>query len=363
MHIIAQKLIRWYGDNQRDLPWRKTKDPYKIWVSEIILQQTRVEQGIEYYYRFIHDFPDVKSLASADEKKVLKVWQGLGYYSRARNMHYAAKTIMEKFDGRFPGTYAEILSLKGVGAYTAGAIASFAFNLPYPAIDGNVMRVLARMFEIKQEINTAKGSRKTKEVAEELIPAENPATFNQAIIEFGALWCLPRNPKCGECPLQPHCQAFSGKTVNQLPVKKPKKKPRDRFFNYLVIHNKAKSSLYLRKREDTSDIWENLYDFPLIESEKPLTPKELIQTKAWAQLIGNDYLYLNKQPRKKKHQLSHQTLHAHFWEVKIGDSDDVSPDNFYIKDKTENLHEYPFPRLIDAYLKENIEDYSKNNDG
>jgi len=360
MHIIAKKLIKWYDLNKRDLPWRRTTDPYKIWVSEIILQQTRVDQGMQYYYRFIERFPDVNSLAAAEEQEVLKLWQGLGYYSRARNMHRAAKTIAEKYNGRFPEKYREVLSLKGIGEYTAGAIASFAFGKQYPAVDGNVMRVLSRLFEIKDKINTSAGKKKIKAVAESIISDEDPGKFNQALIEFGALHCLPKKPLCQECPLQENCMAFANNTVGQLPAKKPKKKPRDRYLNYLVIHNKSNAEVYLRKRKNSSDIWQNLYDFPLIESEKPLSAEELLDTDEWSRMIGQDYTLLKSNPVKKKHQLSHQTLHAHFWEIEMKKNIDFDKGKDFIKDIAENLHEYPFPRLIDAYLKENVEAYDKN---
>jgi len=360
MHIIAQKLIRWYGENQRDLPWRRTTDPYKIWVSEIILQQTRVEQGRAYYLRFLNAFPDVNALAKADQQQVLKTWQGLGYYSRARNMHQAAKTIATKFNGVFPDNYQDILSLKGIGEYTAGAVASFAYNLPYPAVDGNVLRVLARLFDVHEKINTASGVKKIKKITESLLPKEDPATFNQSLIEFGALWCTPKKPACLSCPLQQHCLAFTHNTVESLPAKKPKKKPQDRYLNYLVIKDEDQRTLYLRKRIDSRDIWENLYDFPLIESKKPISPEELVNTSEWKILIGHNYRFLSKNPRKKKHQLSHQTLHALFWEVQIDDSFDLSDKKMIISDYTENLYRYPFPKLIDGYLKENIIEYKKN---
>lgn len=361
MHIIAKKLIKWYELNKRDLPWRKTTDPYKIWVSEIILQQTRVDQGMPYYYRFIERFPDVNSLAAAEEQELLKLWQGLGYYSRARNMHQAAKNIAEFYSGRFPDNYQDILSLKGIGEYTAGAIASFAFGQKYPAVDGNVMRVLSRLFEIKEKINSSVGKKKIKVVAENIIPKEDPGKFNQALIEFGATHCLPKNPLCLECPIQENCVAFSNNTVGQLPAKKPPKKPRNRYLNYLVINN-SNAEIYLRKRKNSADIWQNLYDFPLIESEKPLKTEELLNTKEWSRMIGNGYTLLKTQPVKKKHQLSHQTLHAHFWEIEIKKNIAINDGEDFIKDSAGNLHEYPFPRLIDAYLKENIEDYDKNHE-
>lgn len=363
MNPIVKKLIGWYEQEKRDLPWRRTSDPYKIWVSEVILQQTRVSQGINYFYNFLEAFPDVEALAQAEETDVLKVWQGLGYYSRARNMHRAAKTIVENFGGKFPSDYKNILALKGIGEYTAGAIVSFSFGMPHAAVDGNVKRVLSRLFAIHDQIDTSIGDKKLKNIAQELIPGENPGTFNQALIEFGAVWCIPKNPKCETCPLQQHCLAFANNSVDQLPAKKPKKKPRDRFLNYLVIQNKDHRHFYLRKRSDNADIWKNLYDFPLIESERPLSPEELINTREWRKLIGENYRSLNRKSDKKKHQLSHQTLHTYFWEVNIDNL--LEPDfsvNGIIKDEKRNVHQYPFPRLIDAFLQENFAEYEKKNE-
>ncbi|MCF8230859.1 MAG: A/G-specific adenine glycosylase [Bacteroidales bacterium] len=361
MNPIVEKLIAWYERNKRRLPWRRTNDPYKIWVSEVILQQTRVNQGINYYYRFLEAFPDVEALAHAEENDVLRIWQGLGYYSRARNMHLAAKTIVNNFGGKFPSDYKNISALKGIGDYTAGAIASFAFGMPYTAVDGNVKRVLSRLFGIYDQIDTSVGEKKIKEVAKELLPRRNPGTFNQALIEFGAMWCTPRNPKCGTCPLQQHCLAFAESSIEKLPAKKPRKKPRDRYLNYLVIHHSDHHHFYLRKRSDAADIWKNLYDFPLIESERPLSPEELVNTQDWQKLIGENYYSLNSRTKKKTHQLSHQTLHAYFWEVNIKEV--LKPDQAagIVKDKKSNIHQYPFPRLIDAFLQENFTEYGKNN--
>lgn len=362
MNPIAEKLIVWYERNKRHLPWRKTDDPYKIWVSEVILQQTRVSQGINYYYRFLEAFPDVETLAHAKENDVLRVWQGLGYYSRARNMHQAAKTIVNNFGGKFPSDYKNISALKGIGEYTAGAIASFSFGMPYTAVDGNVKRVLSRLFGIYDQIDTRVGEKKIKEAAKELLPKQNPGIFNQALIEFGAMWCTPRNPKCDTCPIQQHCLAFAGSSVEKLPAKKPRKKPRDRFLNYLVIQHNDRQHFYLRKRSDRADIWKNLYDFPLIESERPLSPEELINSQEWQKIIGENYHSLNHKSGKKTHQLSHQTLHAYFWEVNIKEGLEPDQATGIVKDKKSNIHQYPFPRLIDAFLQENFTEYGKKDE-
>lgn len=360
MHSIVEKLLTWYDKNRRDLPWRKTSDPYRIWVSEIILQQTRVKQGIGYYYRFLEAFPHVEALAAADEQDVLKIWQGLGYYSRARNMHYAAQSIAEKHSGKFPDSYNEILALKGIGHYTAGAIASFAYGLPYPAVDGNVMRVLARLFEIDEEINTSAGSKQIYRIAGSLIPSDKPAAFNQALIEFGALWCTPKNPRCEDCPLQEHCSGFRSNKVHRLPRKKPARKPKERILNYLVMRDRDNNTVYLRKRSDDNDIWKNLYDFPVIETREPVNPDELMNTTEWKQWIGNRYREITLSSGKRKHQLSHQTLHAYFWEVRIEGSIDTLPAESIVKDSLQNVSRYPFPRLIDAYLNEQVPEYRKS---
>jgi A/G-specific adenine glycosylase len=226
---FSKTIIRWYNKNKRDLPWRHTKDPYKIWLSEIILQQTRVQQGLPYYETFVKKFPTVHHLAKANEDVVMKTWQGLGYYSRARNLHYSAKFISKNLKGKFPNNFEEIKKLKGIGDYTAGAIASFAFNKPYPVVDGNVFRVLSRYFGIKTPIDSAKGKNEFVEKATLLLDKKNPGTFNQAIMEFGAMKCVPQNPDCGKCPLKNGCEALANDTVSALPFKSKKNKIRTRY--------------------------------------------------------------------------------------------------------------------------------------
>ena len=235
MKHFSEKIIAWYDQNKRDLPWRNTKDAYLIWLSEIILQQTRVDQGMDYYLKFAKEFPTVKHLAKADNEKVMKLWQGLGYYSRARNLHTTAKIISEKYHGKFPDEYSDILSLKGVGNYTAAAIASFAFNKPYAVVDGNVYRVLARVFGIESPIDSTQGKKEFETLATELLDRKKPASHNQAIMELGALQCKPVNPDCSICALNTMCFAYSKKRINELPVKAKKTKVRNRYFNYIVL--------------------------------------------------------------------------------------------------------------------------------
>ncbi|HYG16163.1 MAG TPA: A/G-specific adenine glycosylase, partial [Bacteroidia bacterium] len=265
------KIIEsWYALNKRDLPWRNTRDPYKIWLSEVILQQTRVNQGMPYYHKFIEKYPDIAAMAGAHEDEVLKLWQGLGYYSRARNMHQAAKMITYELNGKFPITYTDILKLKGVGSYTAAAIASIAGNEPVAVVDGNVYRVLARYFGIDTPIDSTEGRKTFLKLANELINTENPATYNQAVMEFGALQCKPQNPDCGVCPLKISCIALKQKRVDALPVKSKKTAVKARYFNYLFFEKPGFA--HLQKRGQT-DIWANLYEFPLAETEKTIGDK------------------------------------------------------------------------------------------
>ena len=254
--LISSLLQYWYAQHKRSLPWRETKAPYVVWISEIILQQTRVNQGNDYFLRFIERFPDIKSLAEASEDDVLKIWQGLGYYSRARNLYTAAKQVMEKFDGVFPSSYSDILSLKGVGEYTAAAVASIVYNLPYPVVDGNVFRVLSRLFTIETPIDSTIGKKYFNEIAQSILDEQHPGDHNQAIMEFGALVCTPKQPKCTECPLQSVCLAFEKKNVLNYPVKKGKTIQKERFFNY--FHIEQNGYTYIKKRGD-SDVWQNIY--------------------------------------------------------------------------------------------------------
>src|SRR5690606_34778677 len=263
---FSQKLIKWYETNQRNLPWRATDDAYKIWLSEIILQQTRVQQGLPYYEKFILAFPTIYDLAKASEDEVLKLWEGLGYYSRARNMHFTAKYIVAELDGKFPNNFTDLLQLKGVGNYTAAAIASFAFKEAVAAVDGNVYRVLARIFGIKDDIMTNQAKKIFQSLANELIPKNQPDTFNQAIMDFGSMVCKPKQPLCEECFMQEECYAFRNNEITNLPVKSKKIKVKKRFFHFLLLEN-ADKNIVIEQRSD-NDIWKNLYQIPLIETNQ-----------------------------------------------------------------------------------------------
>ncbi|SDQ09183.1 A/G-specific adenine glycosylase [Flagellimonas zhangzhouensis] len=311
---FSQKILTWYHINKRDLPWRKTRDPYKIWLSEIMLQQTRVAQGMPYYHRFVEAFPKVGDLANASEEQVLKLWQGLGYYSRARNLHATAKMVANDYQGEFPNTYKGLKSLKGVGDYTASAIASFCFDLPEPVVDGNVYRVLSRYFDVDLPINSTEGIKYFKELAREVMDSENIRDYNQGIMEFGAIQCAPKNPDCESCPLNESCLALQQNKVAQLPVKLNKTKIRNRYFNYIVLLDDDQNTI-LEQRKGKG-IWQNLYQFPLIESEKTIQLNDLEEALIEkSELPKTESLSLyNKEPIV--HKLSHQHLHTQFWVAK-----------------------------------------------
>lgn len=305
---FSEKIVEWYHENKRALPWRDTKDPYYIWLSEIILQQTRVNQGLPYYLRFIEKYPNVHLLAAAAEDEVLRLWQGLGYYSRARNLHKCAKTVVELHSGVFPGDYKELLSLPGVGEYTAAAIASFAFREPVAVVDGNVFRVLSRVFGIDTPINSPQGKNEFGKLANELIDQNAPDLHNQALMEFGATCCTPVAPDCEHCVLQDQCFAFAKSLQGALPVKTKSKPSRNRYFYYLVLQQG--DSLLMKKRTG-KDIWLGLYDFPLLEYRKPATGKLLTQDleKAGYKLSSTKTITMSE---TYKHVLTHQNIFCKF---------------------------------------------------
>jgi A/G-specific adenine glycosylase len=341
---FSSKIIDWYEENKRDLPWRNTTDPYQIWLSEIILQQTRVDQGLSYFNKFIEHYPTINSLANASEQEVLKLWQGLGYYSRARNLHFTSKYISKELAGIFPAEYNDILALKGVGEYTAAAIASFAYGLSYPVIDGNVYRVLSRIFGIENPIDSSIGKKVFKKLAIELIDDKNPATYNQAIMEFGALQCTPKKPNCESCPFRLECFALKNKMITELPKKEKKIKQRNRYFNYVVLINN--DNIYLKERT-AKDIWIGLYDFPLIESLEPVSSFDLIKN----EFISSE-LTLEKKSIEYKHILSHQKIYGTFWLVS---SNKVKVFNTnFSKISLKEINNYPVPKLIENYLKSTL---------
>lgn len=349
MNRFAKHLIDWYKYNGRELPWRKTRDPYTIWVSEIILQQTRISQGMAYFHRFIEQYPDVSKLASADEHDVLKLWQGLGCYSRASNMLTAAKQVMEQFNGKFPGTYKELLQLKGVGEYTAGAISSISYNLPHAAVDGNVLRVLSRIYAIDTPINSTKGKKLFSQLVTEMVPEEAPGTFNQAIMDFGSMQCTPSTPDCTNCPLTDMCQAYLNESVENYPVKEKKTKVLDRYMHYLFIRHK--DQLWLEKRNG-QDIWKNMYQLPLIESYEVLLPEQILQSKEWRTIFDNAQVELRSVSNEIIHLLSHRKIHAFFYEIQLIKGEVHHPAKpVYSKD----IFNFAVPKLIENYLTEKIQ--------
>ena len=344
-------LINWYEQNKRQLPWRNTSDPYIVWVSEIILQQTRVDQGLGYFKRFVARFPNVFSLARASEQEVLKHWQGLGYYTRARNMQVAARTIVKEFNGIFPQSSGELLKLKGIGPYTASAIASICYGEACPVVDGNVMRVIARYFGIKLAVNTPEGYKAVYEAALQVIDRERAGAFNQAIMEFGALHCTPRKPLCDSCLLQSGCEAFRAHLVDSLPVKIKLAKPRERHFYYLAIFQKNEfghQEIFIQKRKG-KDIWKGMYELPLIESPSAIESEELFRSRGWITIFGEQQLQIIEYSDIYKHQLTHQTIYARFISVYIEEPLVGSSD--WQRIEVGHLPEFPIPRLIDRFLK------------
>lgn len=342
---FADKILGWYEKNKRDLPWRATTDPYKIWLSEIILQQTRVAQGTPYYLRFIEAFPKVADLAVAKEEFVLKLWQGLGYYSRARNLHTAAKMVVEDYGGQFPETYKELIKLKGVGDYTASAISSICFNERQAVVDGNVYRVLSRYFGVPIPINSTAGIKYFKALAQEVLHDNNVRDYNQGIMEFGAIQCTPKSPDCANCPLSDGCVALKEKKTDVWPIKLKKTKVKNRFFNYLVpicnTDNGAKATL-LRQRIGKG-IWQNLWEFPLLESDEAMFLKDVEQGYTKVLDVKCQPIISLFNADVVVHKLSHQHLYTKFWIVEI---DEIVPEAIPIRE----LEKYPVPVLISSFI-------------
>lgn len=345
---ISKLLLKWYENQGRELPWRKTSNPYKIWVSEIILQQTRIQQGINYYHSFLKNFPDIFSLAESDISEVLNIWQGLGYYSRARNMHKTARAIAQDYNGSFPSNYKDMLKLKGVGEYTAGAIASIAFGEHIPAVDGNVKRVFSRLYGLYDDLNKPAPMKNLKEMVQQEMNQEEPGKFNQAVMDLGALICKPKNPLCQECPLSQNCVAFKEEIVNELPVKYKKLKNRKRYFYYCIISCNGQILLNQRKKKD---IWELLYEFPLIETLKPLSDKSIYDNVNKMFLTGQKKAKISHISSEVIHILSHQRLHTRFIHVDVEAFDTPGLSGF-IPVYKEKIDDFPLPRLIDRYMEE-----------
>lgn len=344
--IFSKKLITWYLQNKRFMPWRETDNPYHIWLSEIILQQTKVAQGLPYYMSFIEAFPTVFDLAKASEEEVLKLWQGLGYYSRARNLHVTAKHVAYNLDGIFPVTYKDLLLLKGVGDYTASAIASICYKEAVPVVDGNVYRVLSRYFNIETPINSTNGVKQFKQLAVELMDHEDPADYNQAIMEFGALQCKPKNPYCIICPLCDSCEALKNGNVDVLPIKLKKTKIRKRYFNYLVFSTKDKQTI-ISQRVD-SGIWQGLYEFPLIESDD-INKDIIVDHPVFKQIVEEEaYEIIPYYSEPIIHKLSHQHLYTRFYIIKVDTPIKVDETQKIIKAK--DIHKYPVPVLLGNFI-------------
>lgn len=338
-------LISWYQNSKRNLPWRNTSDPYKIWLSEVILQQTRVEQGMPYYQKFVKQYSTVKQLAKASEDEVLRLWQGLGYYSRARNLHATAKQVVLEHNGVFPKNYDTLIQLKGIGTYTGSAISSFCNNEVKAVVDGNVYRVLSRYFGVETDISSSQGKKDFQELANQLILPDNPGLFNQAIMEFGAMQCVPKNPDCAKCPFNSSCYALMKGKVSSLPVKLKRTKVISRYFNYLIFN--AKGVTFLKKRAAVG-IWAKLYEFPLIETEQLMDSNSVLKTKDFKLLIDNNKWKLKSESDIIKHQLSHQTLFCRFFLI------DVYPDfelDSFEKTAWNKVNSLPKPIVIQKHLK------------
>ncbi len=377
---FAGNIGMWYEKYRRTLPWRQTTDPYRVWLSEVILQQTRVEQGMPYYQEFVRSFPNVHSLAAASEDEVLKKWQGLGYYSRARNLLFAARQVVDQWKGAFPKSYGDLLSLKGVGTYTAAAIASICFGEPKAVVDGNVARVIARLYGVEEPVNSVRGSREIASLADGLVmesvrEGRNAGTHNQAMMEFGSLQCTPSSPACETCPLKEGCVAFRTGQVSRLPLKKAKKKPVHRWLYYYIMV--ARNEVILMKRSG-GDIWESLYQFPLVESDHALTEAEFLRSAPLARTRNendgqgpgpyparNQHLVQEENHTRKenllpftvrqisgtiRHQLSHRTLQARFIHIHLDAWPEKLPSG-WIRVPLEQLEAFPVPRLIHRYVE------------
>lgn len=331
------------------MPWKGEKNPYLIWLSEIILQQTRVEQGWKYYERFKKQYPTIIDLANAPEDEVMKMWEGLGYYSRARNLHSTAQFVAQTNDGVFPSTYKDVLALKGVGPYTAAAICSFAYNLPYAVVDGNVYRFLSRYFGISTPIDSTEGKKQFAILAQELLDKKEPGIYNQAIIDFGASVCKPKNPNCKTCPFNEACKAYAEQLVANYPVKTKKIKKKTRYFNFLILEFEGKQWIQKRLKKD---IWRNLYSFPLIESDQLLTLEQIFESNFWTSFTPKKNARLVSKKGPFKQQLTHQTIIANFWKFKLSQAFTISEENA-IAISSNSISKYAFPQIIDLYLKDN----------
>lgn len=341
---FTRHLLEWNAkENSRQMPWKGEKDPYKIWLSEIILQQTRVDQGLAYYNRFVKKYPFINKLAVAPETAVFKLWEGLGYYSRCKNLIATAKFISKELNGVFPTTYDDILKLKGIGPYTAAAIASFAYNLPYAVVDGNVMRVLARYFGISTAIDSTEGKKYFAALAQQLVDKKMPGLYNQAIMDFGATICKPQLPLCADCILKNECVAFKKNAVSAYPVKSGKLIKKKRWFYYIILEQQG--NFFIRKRTQ-KDIWENLHEFILIETEKEVGFDEILASAEFKSLAGKKITVINRS-KIYKQQLTHQTIHGYFIHVRMSSKKLLKDHKLYTRSEMKRL---AFPRMITTYF-------------
>lgn len=350
---FAQKLLQWYPENKRDLPWRNTQNPYIIWLSEIILQQTRVAQGLPYFQKFIENYPTVDDLAASPQEEILRLWQGLGYYSRARNLHKCAKQVVEDHQGKFPNTYKSLLKLQGIGQYTAAAIASFAYKEKVAVVDGNVFRVLSRYFGIDTDISSTAGKKEFQDLANQAISPDHPDEYNQAIMEFGALQCTPKKADCNSCPLQSGCYAYNNNLVEKLPVKNKKIKVSTRAFLYHDIECNGKT---ITKTRGPKDIWEGLTDFPLVEFQSPenIDPEE---SKLFHELQAFSPTINFESEKTYKHILTHQKIFSNFVSFKIPSDyqkalEDWAEHKGYLLREPDELEALGKPKLIVRYLND-----------
>ena len=333
---FSEKLIEWYRLNKRNLPWRLTKQPYKIWVSEIILQQTRIEQGEKYYYAFLEKYPNISELAKTNDEELLKVWEGLGYYSRALNMLKASRVVLNNYKGIFPSNYDDLIKLPGIGDYTASAISSICNNEVQPVVDGNVFRFLSRMFKIDLPIDKLKTKTYFKKLGFKLIDVVNPGDFNQAMMDYGSMVCRPKKFQCHKCLFSSNCKAFNSNTVMLYPFKEKRIKIKHRFLNYIFIITNDRKTLI--KKRNGNGIWKNLYEFPLIETKKESSVNEIIK-----ELDFKDLKFISE--KKIKHKLTHQQLNISFFTFKVSNFDDDLTD-------IKALSNYPFPRPINKFISE-----------
>jgi len=347
MDFFNSRIHHWYAISKRDLPWRNSTNPYFIWLSEIILQQTRIDQGLGYYLRFIDEFPSINELANAKEDEVLKLWQGLGYYSRARNLLFSAKYIQEHYQGKFPADYDSIRLLKGIGDYTTTAIATNSFYPEFPAVDGNVYRLLSRFFGIQQPIDSISGKKVFQTLAKELIKGTDPGMHNQALMEFGALQCTPRNPDCSRCPLNEQCFALASGTIGKLPVKEKKTRQKDRYFNYLVFEYNNDTWMHQRSK---NDIWKGLFEFPMEETLEKTEVDYLLKNTKWTYSFNNSSIIIRNVSNWKIHLLSHQRIHYRF--ISFSLLGEIEMPAELIRVNKEDILSFAIPRLLEPFLND-----------